>query len=135
MANNTNNDGNFQEQINVYSRIYKRLNNIISIEQFLQSKELSFKSNGFVGLMIEKDIENPFEIYLLNYIESTGELILDLEIKVKLYPEDKKAEVLYINDGFSTKSVYSKNKTNYKLQKSLNNFFIKWLWILQDGRK
>ena len=129
MPDNINDGFEKDAQQAVYSRIYKRLNKIISIEQFLQSKELSFKSTGFIGLTIEKDIENQNEIYLFHYIESTGTLILDLEIKVKLDTKNKKCEVIYINDGFKT--VYSSNKNTLKM----HNWFIKWLWILQEERK
>ena len=129
------NDDNFENaQTTIYHRIYKRLDSIIAggIKQFLENDELSIKPSGFfVGFIFEKDIENTNQIYLLHYLGGdTDSLInLDLEIKLELYPEETRASVLYINDGFKT--VYSRDNNKIKI----HNWFIKWLWMLQDGRK
>ena len=81
--------------------------------------------------IFEKDIENTNQLYLLHYIGGDIDSLinLDLEIKLELFTEEKRAEVLYINDGFKT--VYTKEKNKNKI----HNWFIKWLWMLQDGRK
>jgi len=122
-------------QTTKYQTIYKQLDDILNLEEFLKHDvgfNVKLKSSGFMDLSIEilKKASEFVRISMSHYGEQNGDLMADPDMEIKIYPKNKMAEALtFQNDylGIYQVAYPEANKLYPKLKQELNIFLVQWL--------
>jgi len=119
----------------IHETIYKKLDDILNLEEFLKhhaGHNLKLKSLGFMDLSIEILEKTPdyIRISMTHYGEQNGDLMADPDMEIKIYKEQQTAEALSFQNDYMGiyQVVYPEaGKVYPKLKKELNTFLNQWL--------
>jgi len=121
-----------------FDQIYERLEDLIpGLRDLQQGDYRKSTSQGFMDLHLDvlSRTEKELIIALQHYYELNGDLVPDpdMEIRVYLLPDWKKAEALTYQDTYLYQEVYPEpGKVIPVLKKDLNAFLIQWLKNLKS---
>lgn len=117
--------------MNIYGKIYCRLNKLANIDAILMGNAITFQSSGFMDLHLDKLDRN--KIALSHYYKQNGDMMADPDMEIAIL-EDNMAEALtYQQDSLGIyQEVYPEpRQVNLKLKKQLNSFLLQWLKNLE----
>ena len=121
-----------------FDRIYEQLEELIpDLRELKQGDYRKSESGGFMDLHLDvlSRTEKELRIALSHNFKQYGDTIADpdMEIRVYLIPDWRKAEALTYQDQWMFNRVYPEpDKVNLKNKRSLNSFLTQWLKNLKN---
>ncbi len=121
-----------------YDALYEQLEELIpGLRELKPGDARKSKSGGFMDLNLDvlSKTEEEMRIALSHYYKQNGDMIADpdMEIRIYLIPDWRKAEALTYQDQFRYDLVYPEpGKVNPRMKRSLNSFLKQWLTNLKN---